>query len=82
MVRQSVYEGIFEFDKRDLKRVQGQFKGNLKVDSIDDRLRRGRTQVFNEMEFLTWIFQSRGRYRLVGPEKARQEMNQMIQAVL
>ena len=38
--------------------------------------------MFNETEFLTWIFQSRGRYRLVGPEKARQEMNQMIQAVL
>lgn len=79
---ESVYEGIFEFDKRDLKRIQGRLKGNLKVDTIDNSLRRGRTLVFNETEFLTWIFQSRGRYRLVGPEKARQEMNQMIQAVL
>lgn len=79
---ESVYEGIFEFDKRDLKRIQGRFKGNLKVDPIDNNLRRGRTLVFNEMEFLTWIFQSKGRYRLVGPEKACKEMDQMLRAVL
>ena len=79
---ESVYEGIFEFDKKDRKKIERRFKGNLKVIQIDDNLLSGHTLVFDETEFLTWIFQSRGRYRLVGPEKARKEMNQMIQAVL
>ena len=79
---ESVYEGSFEFDKRDLKIIHKLFKGNLEVDPIDDRRRRGRTLVFNEAEFLNWIFQSRGRYRLVGPEKACEKMNQLAEAAL
>lgn len=77
----NVYEGIFEFDKRDRKDVDEQFKQNLKVEKIDDRRQRGKTLVFNELEFLTWIFQSKGKYRLVGPEKACREMNRMVQAI-
>lgn len=79
---ESVYEAMFEFDKRDLKKIQRRFKGNLRFESIDNNRRRGYTVVFNEMEFLTWIFQSRGAYKLVGPEKACNELNKMARLAL
>ena len=78
----SVYEGIIEFDKKDLRRVQGQFKENLRVEPVNDGQLRGYTLVFNEMDFFTWIFRSGGRFRLIGPDEACEKMRKLAQAVL
>ncbi len=72
-----VYEGVFEFAKCDRTEVNKQFKGNLRVETIDNQCLRGYTLVCNEMEFFTWIIQSGGRYKLVGPEEACSKINQM-----
>ncbi len=77
-----VYEGIFDFDKRDLRKIQNKFKGNLRIEKNNDGSYRGYILVFDEIEFITWIFKSAGKYRLVGPEKAYKKMNNMAQAVL
>ena len=77
-----VYEGIFEFDKRDLREMEKKFKGNFRSEKIDDNKRRGYTLVFDELEFFTWIFRSKGRYKLIGPEEVCLRMNQMAQTII
>ena len=74
----NIYEGIFDFDKSDLKEVEKKFKLNLTKEKISDSSWRGRTMVFDEMDFLTWIFQSGGKYKLVGPEKACERFDEIV----
>lgn len=78
----SVYEGIFEFDKRHKRKVENKCNGNLRIEKIDDYKQRGYTLVFDEMDFFTWIFQSEGKIKLVGPEEACKKMGRMVRAAL
>ena len=79
---ESVYEGVFEFDKRLRNKVENKCNGNLRVEKVGDNRQRGYTLVFDEMDFFTWIFQSKGKIKLIGPEEARKKMEQMVRATI
>ena len=75
---ESVYDGVFEFDADDRDKIDKHFKANIRVEKIDNKRLRGYTTVFNELEFFTWIFQSEGRFKLVGPEKVLEKFKKML----
>ncbi|MCR5335013.1 MAG: hypothetical protein K6E42_00500 [Synergistes sp.] len=78
---ENVYKGVFTCKKKDLELAQKKFKGNLeKIEK--DELYICSTIVYDELDFFTWIFQSCGIYRLIGPEAACEKMKQMIQKIV
>ena len=77
-----IYEASFEYSKEDMREVDEKFRKNLRSEqSIDDRMI-GHTLVLNELEFLTWIFHSNGRFKLLGPERAFKRMEELSKTAL
>lgn len=79
---ESVFEGVFEFNKRIKGEIEKKYSGNLRVEKVDDNRQRGYTLVFDEMEFFSWIFRSNGKIKLIGPEEACKKMERMVRAAL
>lgn len=74
---EGIYKASFEYSIDDKKEVDGKFKRNLKSERLDNAKIIGHTLVLDELEFLTWIFRSNGRFKLLGPERAFKSMEQL-----